>query len=271
MDTPEISPVLPDAQTFLQGKQGIKPHQYTPERLRAFIDGFEDVPLTTKAAHTLVEAQKIMEKPEWVTAHDAAHNAIHNALKMLADSPTQELAKEASAIESIYKSQALNPGTLKMVKHPELVKSLEPLAKYLEEFQGFLRSWTTLQPGRMKPRHDDAVSPAKHRENLEILKLSQPKAAAEAPILNCGDIHCTVDHTAGAAKSAFSKATNVAENAGKAVRRNPALWVAAACTVSLGAYLISQYGKHDRKRPAESHAWQTRTSEGQTLQEGRGV
>jgi len=163
---------LPDAKTFLEGKDGIKPLQHKAEALTQFAAGFEEVPLAPTASEKLVQLGEVMKKPHWAGAHDAAHDALTGAKKLVAEG--EELASHAYSVESIFNSRAPNVHTVKGVKHPILEEALKPLTTYLEEFGALITGWAGLSPSRMKAKEaDTAITPAQHRTNT-------PPPAAEA-------------------------------------------------------------------------------------------
>ncbi|MCE3006672.1 MAG: hypothetical protein LW853_07565 [Rickettsiales bacterium] len=49
-------PPLPDAKTFLEGKDGIKPLQHKADALTQFAAGFEEAPLSLTCSPSLVQS-----------------------------------------------------------------------------------------------------------------------------------------------------------------------------------------------------------------------
>ena len=203
-------PPLPDAKTFLEGKDGIKPLQHKAEALTQFATGFEEVPLAPKAAEMVVQLGEVMKKPHWATAHDAAQDAIHAARKLVTQNPPEDLSKLAYMVESVGNARAPHVDTVKGIKHPVLEEALKPLVSYLEEFGNFISGWAGLSPSRMRPKGEDAITPAAHRAKtqaaLDALKAANP----DAKIPECGDANCTIDHSAPTSKP-LSEAPPAAE------------------------------------------------------------
>lgn len=183
-------PPLPEAQAYLQGKDGVKALQHDAAALRSFVDGFEQIPLKPQAAERMVEFGELMRHPEWLQAHDAAHRALLAARKAVTENPAAGLAAESHNVQSIFNAQAVNPGTLKMVKHPELQTLFEPLKIYLEKFGGFVTGWASMAPARMRPGAA-SLTPAAHRATL-----------GAAP--HCGDPECTIIHAPRSPDAAVS-------------------------------------------------------------------
>jgi|GEM_PF-696791 len=185
-------PILPDADTFLGGKEGVKPLHYKSEALTKFVEQFEDRSIAPYGAETLVQLGDVMQRPHWAATHDAAHDAIEKALLLVKDNPPEDIAKLSYAIESLYKSRAPNVDTVKGIKHPILEDTLKPLVTYLEEFANFINGWAGLSPARIKAKGEDAITPAEHRKKIQ-------DSAAIIP--ECGDTECTVDHSNEANKT----------------------------------------------------------------------
>lgn len=193
----QIKPIeLPKAEEFLQGKDGIKPHHYNAKQLQEFVVDFEAVPLNSKAATSLVEIGDVMQKPEWAKAHNAAHDALVAAKNMVAENPAPDLAVHSDSVESIFKSRAPSSDTVKTIasKHPELDKALQPFAKYLEEFGGFVTGWARLMPASMRPRDGDSITPSQHRLQRQEAIAALQAANPEIVIRECGDPNCTIEH-----------------------------------------------------------------------------
>ena len=187
-------PPLPDAKTFLEGKDGIKPLQHKADALTQFAVGFEEVPLAPKAAETVVQLGDVMKKPHWAGAHDAAHDAISTARKLVTENPSEDLSKLSYMVESVGNARAPHVDTVKGIKHPVLEEALKPLVTYLEEFGNFITGWAGLSPSRMRPKGEDTMTPAAHRATtqaaLDNIKASNP----DAVIPECGDVNCTIEH-----------------------------------------------------------------------------
>lgn len=252
MSDPHIIPSLPDAQTYLQGKHGVKALQHDAAALRAFVEGFEHIPLKPQAAERIVQLGDVMRQPAWPEAHDAAHRALLCAREMVAGHPAAELAAEAHNVQSIFNAQAVNAGTLKMVRHPELQAALKPLGTYLEQFGHFVTGWVGLAPARIRPG-ETSLSPAAHRATLD------PNAAH-----SCGDPACIIDHSPKAAPPPQTAPHIHGPGCGHELRRPKAnrhagLWAMGAVgTVCVGAYLLSAYGKS--KESPQTQAWTERTA-----------
>lgn len=194
MSEPEKLSALPDARSFLDGKDGVKPHHHKAETLQQFAAGFEELPLAPKASETMVQLGDVMKKPHWAGAHDAAHQALVDTKKLVAEG--SELASHAYTVESIFNARAPSAQTVKGITHPTLQGSLKPLTTYLEEFGSFVTGWVGLTPSRMKPKGEEAITPALHRIKTQAainsLKISNP----DVVIPECGDVGCTIDHKA---------------------------------------------------------------------------
>ena len=171
--TPLPPSTLPDAQTYLQGKDGVKSLQHDAESLRRFANGFEEVPLAPKASERVVQLGDVMRQKEWPDAHNAARKALGTARKLVTENPTPELAAEAHSVDAIFKSHAPNAGTLKMVKHPELQETFKPLGEYLEKFGGFVSGWMGIAPARLKPA-EESITPAAHRAAALLKNAENP-------------------------------------------------------------------------------------------------
>lgn len=276
-ETPNIPP-LPDAQTYLLGKDGVKALQHDAATLRSFADGFETVPLKPQAAERIVQLGEVMRHPEWPQAHDAAHQALLAARKMVTENPTAELAAEVHNVQSIFNAQAVNPSTLKMVRHPELQSVFAPVKTYLERFGNFVAGWVGLAPARIRPG-EESLTPAAHR--------------ALGGSHDCGDPSCTIDHTPKSSNAASaSKSTPHVYGPGcghdhgpipssggcghshgephvpKGIK-NGGLWAMGAVgAVCVGAYLINEYGKRKEEKKPES--WADRAAPS-TQQEARSL
>lgn len=248
---------MPSAKTFLEGKDSVKPLQHNAEALRRFLNDFEEIPLAPQSAAMVVQLGVAMKKPDLAAAHNAAHQALMDTRKLVSEGGAPELAKHAHTIESIFNSRAPHIDTVKGISHPPLQEALKPLVSYLERFGSFLNGWAgNIIPSRMRPKGDDAITPAQHRSNAEAARKANP----DVPAAECGDPNCTIDHSAGVAHGrtfgAGSKEhvhgpgcdhENVTPTHPSAPRKgklNTALWSSVTLgTLGAGAYLINQYGK----------------------------
>lgn len=300
---------LPDAKTFLEGKDGIKPLQHKAKELTLFTAGFEEVPLAPTASEKLVQLGEVMNNPNWAQAHDAAHGALNSARQLVTENPTEELASHAYAVENIYKARAPSAHTVKGVKHPVLEEALKPLAAYLEEFNEFITGWPGLTPLRMKPKEGEApVTPAQHRATTQAAVAELRASNPEAVIPECGDVNCTIDHSAGdhsvgdhspiSSRSSESSSSHrcgpgcghdhaPSASSGGGVhyhgdtpcthahphephvpegKSKAALWIAGiTAAVGVGAYLINEYGKPDKKKEWKARIQPSRPSEARTV------
>ena len=289
-------PPLPDAKTFLEGKDGIKPLQHKADALTEFAARFDEVPLAPTASEKLVQLGDVMKKPHWAGAHDAAHEAISTARKLVTENPSEDLSKLSYMVESVGNARAPHVDTVKGIKHPVLEEALKPLVTYLEEFGNFIAGWVGLLPSRMRPKGEDAKTPAAHRATtqaaLDALKASNP----DEVVPDCGDVNCTIDHKVGGHKPTPEAARTstghvhfpgCGHDHGPTVssggggghyhadgsyhaprgetplprgKSNAGWWVAGiVAAVGVGVYLINEYGRPKKKEPAPpSGDWKDR-------------
>lgn len=254
MTAPHDIPPLPDAQAYLQGKDGVKALQHSAASLRRFAEGFAHIPLKPQAAERMVQLGDVMDRPEWPAAHDAAHQALLTARRMVSGTPSAELAAEAHSVQSIFHSQAVNSGTLKMIKHPELQTLFEPVRTYLEQFGNFVTGWVGIAPARIRPG-EESLTPAAYRATRD------PAAAH-----SCGDPSCTIDHAPKPRGAAAAPAPHIhGPDCGHGYVKPPArgirhggLWAMGAVgTVCVGAYLLASYGKPKDTKPKDRWTDQT--------------
>ncbi len=180
---------LPDAETFLKGKETVRSLQYSAEDLAQFVQGFETVSLSPTAADRLVKLQTIMQQPDWAEKHNAAHQALQKAFQLVTDNPSDELKAQANAMQAIYKSQAPNASSLRMIKNPDLQNILKPLEDYLQQYGGFVSTWPGLQPAQMQ-KADALITLADKRAALNTEREAAPAAQGL-----CADPACLIDHS----------------------------------------------------------------------------
>jgi hypothetical protein len=237
-----------DIQTFLTGKDGIRPLQHSAAALRQFVAQFEQVSMPEKTAETLAQLNNVMQKTEWNQAHDAALSGIASA-----KNDTMLYIINAMIIDGLERLP--NIKLLQGIQSPELKEHLAPLLTYLENFKSFVEGWAVITPSKMRlPEGVEGFTPAQCR-----------LTAAPLPSV-CNDPKCTIDHGIKGAAEAIGVLPQV--------KPSTLLLGGAAAVTLLGvsAYLINAYGKADKKdnTPPERTDWKARSeasapSEARTL------
>ena len=180
----EIS--LPDVETFFAEKPTIKPLQHSSDALRVFVQQFEYQSLNPQGAELLAELSQLLENEAWCQSHDAAHEAIQAALTLIEE---EAYAAEKSTIESLSKSQMVQPSTLKMVKDEALVEALKPLQTHLEQHAPSNMKWMKFTPSRLKPKEgEQAATLAEAVAELKTKPL-MTEAVKEAALGEAGHVH----------------------------------------------------------------------------------